>query len=140
MSVNTSKFSFSWNTIAARGFADGDAVTAEFDNDSSTSYSGTKGEGSTVVGVDRRATITVRLQGDSKTVAEYITLNKAMRLGEVANTVPYIFKKVIGDNTVVWTGTATLSKEPSIISNREMPELEFIFKSSDSEMVVLRDQ
>ena len=139
MSVNTSKFSFSWNTVAARGFADGDAVTAEFDNDSSTSYSGTKGEGSTVVGVDRRATITVRLQGDSKTVAEYITLNKAMRLGEVASTVPYIFKKVVGDNTVVWTGTATLSKEPSIISNREMPELEFIFKSSDSEMVVLRD-
>ena len=138
MSVNTSKFSFSWNTVAARGFADGDSVTAEFDNDSSTSYSGTKGEGSTVVGVDRRATITVRLQGDSKTVAEYITLNKAMRLGEVASTVPYIFKKVVGDNTVVWTGTATLSKEPSIISNREMPELEFIFKSSDSEMVVLR--
>jgi hypothetical protein len=140
MSVNTSKFSFSWNTIAARGFADGDAVSAEFDNESSTSYSGTKGEGSTVVGVDRRATITVRLQGDSKTVAEYITLNKAMRLGEVSDTVPYIFKKIVGDNTIVWTGTATLSKEPSVISNREMPELEFIFKSSDSEMVVLRDQ
>ena len=138
MSVNTSKFSFSWNLIAARGFADGDAVSAEFDNDSSTSYSGTKGEGSTVVGIDRRATITVRLQGDSKTVSDYIITNKAMRLGEIADTVPYIYKKVVGGNTIVWTGTATLSKEPSVISNREMPELEFIFKSSDSEMVVVR--
>ena len=90
MSVNTSKFSFSWGSIAARGYADGDAVNAEFDNDSSTSYSGTKGEGSVVVGVDRRATITVRLQADSKTVEQYINLNKAMRLGEVSDTVPYI--------------------------------------------------
>lgn len=139
MSVNTTKFSFSWGSQAARGFADGDAVSIEFDNDSSTSYSGVKGEGSTVVGIDRRATITVRLQGDSRTVQDYIITNKAMRLGEISDAVPFIYKKVMGENTATYTGTASLSKEPSSVSNRDMPEIEFIFKSSDCEMVVLRD-
>ena len=138
MSVNTTKFSFSWGGIAARGFADGDAVSFEFDNDSSTSYSGVKGEGSVVVGVDRRATITVRIQGDSVTVPAYLALNKGMRIGEISDTVPYIYKIVVGKNTTVYAGTATLSREPSQSSNREMPELEFIFKSSDSEMVTVR--
>ena len=138
MSVNTTKFSFSWGGVAARGFADGDAVNIEFDNDSSTSYSGVKGEGSTVVGIDRRATITVRVQGDSRSVQDYIKTNKAMRLGEISDTVPYIYKKVSGANTMIYTGTASLSKEPSSVSNRDMPEIEFIFKSSDSEMVVSR--
>jgi hypothetical protein len=140
MSINTSKFSFSWNTVAARGFADGDAITAEFDNDSSTSYSGTKGEGSVVTGVDRRATITVRLQADSKTVPEYIGIDKAMRLGELNDVVPFIYKKIVGYNTITMTGTCTLSKIPVPTSNREMPELEFIFKSSDAELVVLNGQ
>lgn len=138
MSVNTTKFSFSWGGIAARGFADGDAVSCEFDNDSSTSYSGVKGEGSTVIGVDRRATITVRVQGDSLTVPAYIALNKGMRAGEVSDTVPFIYKSTVGKNTTVYTGTATLSREPSQSSNREMPELEFVFKSSDTEMVTIR--
>ena len=61
-----------------------------------------------------------------------------MRSGEVSDTVPYIYKTVIGKNTTVYSGTATLSREPSQSSNREMPELEFIFKSSDSEMVTVR--
>jgi len=138
MSVNTTKFSFSWGGIAARGFADGDAVSFEFDNDSSTSYSGVKGEGNVVVGVDRRATITVRLQGDSVSVAAYLAQNKGMRAGEISDTVPYIYKTVLGKNTTVYAGTATLSREPSQSSNREMPELEFIFKSADSEMVTIR--
>lgn len=137
MSVNTTKFSFSWNLKAARGYADGDAVTAEFDNDSSTSYSGTKGEGSTVTGVDRRATITVRIQGDSKTIPEYLAINKALEVGEIA-IAPYIYKKVIGNNTTVATGTCVLSKVPIPDSNRDMPEYEFVFKSSDTEVVVTR--
>jgi hypothetical protein len=136
--MNTSKFSFSWGGIAARGFADGDAVSIDFDNDSSTSYSGVKGEGSTVVGVDRRATCTVRIQGDSLTVPAYLALNKAMRIGEISDTVPFIYKKTVGKNVTVYAGTASLSKEPSSVSNRDMPELEFIFKSSDTEMVVTR--
>lgn len=138
MSINTTKFSFSWGGSAARAFADGDAVSIEFDNDSSTSYSGVKGEGSTVVGIDRRATVTVRVQGDSATVPTYIATNKAMRLGELSDSVPFIYKKVMGKNTAVYTGTASLSKEPSNVSNRDMPEIEFIFKSSDCEMVVTR--
>ena len=139
MSVNTTKFSFSWGAIAARGFAYGDAVSGEFDNDSSTSYAGTKGEGSTIVGVDRRATITVRLQATSQTARDYIVLDKAMQAGETENAVPYIYKKIVGDNTFVMTGTAALAKRPVPLSNREMPELEFTFKSSDSELAVLRD-
>ncbi len=140
MSVNTSKFSFSWGTVAARGFADGDAVAIEFDNDSSTTYSGVKGEGSTVVGVDRRATITVRLQGDSPTVAAYLNLNKAMRVGEVSDVVPFIYKKKVGKNTTTYTGTCSLKREPGSVSNRDMPEMEFIFGSSDCETVTLRGQ
>ncbi|MAO24259.1 MAG: putative structural protein [Prokaryotic dsDNA virus sp.] len=137
MSVNSGKFSFSWNTVAARGFADGDAVSAEFDNDSTSSYSGTKGEGTTVTSVDGRATITVRLQGDSKTYADYVEIDKSMKLGEISD-VQYIYKKVMGANTTVWSGTCALSKLPSLTANREMPEIELVFKSSDSEMVVNR--
>jgi len=138
MSVNTTKFSFSWGGVAARGFADGDAVSAEFDNDSSTNYSGVKGEGSTVVGIDRRATITVRVQGDSSTVAAYEGLNKAAQIGEISDSVPYIFKQVIGKNTTVWAGTANLKKLAPSTANRDMPEIEFVFGSSDSEKVTLR--
>ena len=129
--VNTSKFSFSWVTVAARGFADGDAVSAEFDNDSSTSYSGVKGEGATVVGVDRRATITVRLQGDSPTVKEYLAIDKGAKAGEITDLI-YIYKRTVGDNVETWTGTCSLSKPPSSTSNRDMPEREFVFKSSDT--------
>ena len=62
-----------------------------------------------------------------------------MRIGEIPDAVPYIYKKIMGENTAVYTGTAALSKEPSSLSNRDMPEIEFIFKSSDTEMIVNRD-
>ena len=139
MSVNTSKFSFSWGGVAARGFADGDAVSIDFDNDSSTSYSGVKGEGATVVGIDRRATMTVRIQGDSQTLPAYLALNKAAQVGELEN-IPFIYKRKSGKNTTVYNGTAALSKQPSSVSNRDMPEIELVFKSSDTEMVVGRGQ
>ena len=90
------------------------------------------------MGVDRRATITVRVQGDSPTVAAYLALNKAMRIGEVSDVVPFIYKKVVGKNTTVYTGTCSLKREPSSVSNRDMPEMEFMFGSSDCETVTLR--
>ena len=52
--------------------------------------------------------------------------------------VPFIYKTVVGKNTTVYAGTATLTKPPPQTSNRDMPELEFVFKSSDCEMVTVR--
>jgi len=136
MSLNTTKFQFNWSGVAALAFADGDAVLASFDNDNAVPYSGVKGEGEVVIGNDRRATFTVRLQGSSPTVKKWAKINLGATTGEITD-LPYLYKKVMGDNTQVMTGTCTLVRNPMPISNREMPILEYTFKSSDTESVVV---
>ncbi len=135
-SVNTTKFQFTWVGDAAVAFADGDAVTAAFDNDNAVPYSGVKGEGEVVIGNDRRATFTVRLQGSSPTVPKWDKTNLGATTGEITD-LPYLYKKQMGDNTQVCTGTCTLVRKPMPTSNREMPILEYIFKSSDTESVIV---
>tara|TARA_R110001606_G_scaffold211695_2_gene359338 strand:+ start:420 stop:833 length:414 start_codon:yes stop_codon:yes gene_type:complete len=135
-SVNTTKFQFSWTGVAGVAFADGDAVVASYDNDNATPYSGVKGEGEVVIGNDRRATITVRLQGSSPTIPRWDKIDFAATTGEITD-LPYLYKKVMGDNTQVMTGTCTLVRKPMPTSNREMPILEYVFKSSDTESVIV---
>jgi len=135
--LNTTKFSFSWNGIAARGFADGDAVTAEYDNDEATAYSGTKGEGALVIGKDGRGKITVRLQGTSATVPLYLALDKSLKNGEIAQAPPFIYKKIVGGVTYVYTGNCLLSKQPPLTSNKDMPEIELVFITANMTEVVV---
>jgi hypothetical protein len=135
-SVNTTKFQFTWVGAAAVAFAGGDAVSAAFDNDNAVPYSGVKGEGEVVIGNDRRATFTVRLQGSSPTVPKWDKIDFAATTGEITD-LPYLYKKQMGDNTQVCTGTCTLVRKPMPTSNREMPILEYIFKSSDTESVIV---
>jgi len=135
--LNSTKFSFSWNGIAARGFADGDAVVAEYDNDETSAYAGTKGEGGLVIGKDGRGKITVRLQGTSATIPLYLALDKSIKAGELNAAPPFIYKKIVGGVTYVYTGTCLLSKRPPLTSNRDMPEIELIFVSSNMTEVVI---
>lgn len=130
-SENTTKFSFSWNGIAARGFADGDAVSAEFDNDEAAGYSGTKGEGLLVVGKDGRGKVTVKLLGTSSTIKAYQSLDKSIKSGETIEPPPFIFKKIVGGNSFVYTGTCILSKNHSITASRDATEIELIFVTAD---------
>jgi hypothetical protein len=136
MSVNTSKFQFTWVGAAAVAFADGDAVTLSYDNDNAAPYSGVKGEGEVVIGNDRRATITVRLQASSPVRKKWAAINLGATTGEITD-LPFLYKKVSGDNTDVATGNCTLVRVPLPTSNREMPILEYIFKSSDTEAVIV---
>lgn len=135
MTVNTQKFGFTWGAESARGFADGDAVTVEFDNDTYSTYTGTKGEGGGVISSDKRATITVNLQSTSSTLKGWFAQQKAIELGAV-NALPFMFKQVADGVTHTYTGTCAMSKQPGGSANRDMPVKEIIFKSGDCEYIV----
>ena len=134
--VNTTKFQFSWSGVSGVGFADGDAVVAAFDNDSATQYAGVKGEGEVVIGNSRMATFTVRVQGSSPAAKKWMAIDLGVKTGEITDTA-FIYKKLMGNNDYVCTGTCTLKRKPMPTSNREMPILEFIFGSSDTEAVIV---
>lgn len=131
MAENTTKFSFSWGGIAARGFADGDAVTAEYDNDEASSYAGTKGDGILVVGKDGRGKITVNLQAASPVIAKYKELDKSIKAGEIIEPPEFIFKKIVGDNTFVYSGNCILSKTPSLTASRDATVIELVFVTAN---------
>lgn len=131
MAENTTKFSFSWNGIAARGFADGDVVSAEYDNDEATAYSGTKGEGLLVVGKDGRGKITVKLLATSATIKAYRELDKSIKAGEIISAPPFIFKKIVGVNQFVYSGNCIMSKAPGLTASRDATEIELVFVTAN---------
>lgn len=124
---NTTKFAFSWNGLPARGFADGDAVMAEYDNDEVTAYSGTKGEGLLVVGKDGRGKITVKLTAASPSVKLFRELDRQVKRGDIAVAPPFIFKKIVDGVPYVFTGNCLLSKMPSVAASRDATEIELVF-------------
>lgn len=128
--INTSKFSFVWGGTPARGFADGDAVVAEWANDVVAPYSGTRGEGALVNGADDTGQITVRLQSNSESIATYTEMFERVLRGETCAP-DFIYKKIDGERTIAITGTCNLSKHPSESSSRDMPVVELVFLSAD---------
>ena len=132
---NTSKFAFSFAGISARGFAEGDAVTVTFTDDTSSSYTGTKGEGGLVVGKSGAAEIIVRLQGTSESIASFIAENQGAIESGVGG-MPFLHKARSGDVVYTTAGTALLKKNPDISSSQDMLEVELEFISANASQSV----
>lgn len=126
MAYDSSRFAISWNGEAARGLAEGDAVTWEFDNNEASSYSGVRGEGDIVFSPDRRCTITVRLQATSPT-------NKTWDAFATVKTVGQIVLRDRSSAQVVGFGQkAAVTKKPTATRGRDMPIVEWVFTCPDA--------
>lgn len=128
--VNTTKFSFVWGNIPARGFADGDAVAVSWDNAVVVAYSGTRGEGALVNSKDASGKIVVRLQNNSVTIEEYTRLFESVVAGE-SEASEFTYKKRDGTEEIAITGTCNLEKHPDEKSSKEMPVCELVFVSAN---------
>jgi len=129
--VYTENFSFSWAAVPARAFAQGDAVTVEYENDQMVTYNGVRGESAYIVNNDNRAKITVRLQAVSPTIPTWQKEHGAILLAQTKLAAPFLYKIRSGNRTHICSGTAVLTKFPHPTAKIEMPEVEFVFVSVD---------
>ena len=137
MAENSAKFAFTWIGQPGVGWADGDALTIEYDEDSAVAYSGVKGEGDTVYSASNAATITARIQGGSPAQKRWVEYDKGLKTGNITDVPLFIAEKTSGDQVTRYTGTCALARRPRMVANRDKSVYEFVFKSSDCEMVVV---
>ena len=130
--VYTQNFSFSWGGHPARAIAQGDGVTIEYDNDEILTYNGVRGESAYIVNIDRRAKITVRLQSISPTIPAWWKLHEAIRLAQSKLSQPFLYKIRSAERVHICAGSAVLTKFPHPTAKIEMPEVEFVFVSTDA--------
>jgi hypothetical protein len=115
MAYDSSKHAFSWGGVAARGLADGEAVTWTFPNDEVTTYVGTRGEGSNVISPDKRCAITVTLQSDSPTNTQWEALRAANFEG------PALLRDRSSTAVVAFAEQAMATKQPDVSRSRDKP-------------------
>lgn len=121
MAYDSSKTAFSWGGVAARGVADGEWINWDVPNDEVTSYVGTRGEGSNVVSPDTRCTITVTLQADSPTNAQWEALRATRFEG------PALLRDRSSTDLLAFAQQAMVTKQPSQSRSRDKPVIEWVF-------------
>jgi len=121
MAYDSSKTAFSWGGVSARGVADGEWITWDIPNDDVTSYVGTRGEGSNIVSPDSRCTITVTLQADSPTNAQWEALRAARFEG------PALLRDRSSTSVVAFAQQAMVTKQPPVSRSRDKPVLVWTF-------------
>ena len=120
------KISFAWNGVPAVGYADGDMIVWEHDNDEASSYVGTRGEGINVYSPNKMTTITVTLQAASPTNAAWSALYDAKTEG------PAVCIDRSSSAAVAFAEKAMAKKKPSMGRSRDNPVVEWIFTAPHS--------
>ena len=135
MSENTALFSFVWFGIAFRGL-DGDTpVSASFTDDGAVIQKGLrKGESSVVSSISEAGTVTVKLQANSVSIPEILAIQKDIDNGLIA-TPTFSYKKIVGNNSYLYTGNASIVKMPDLSSTDSGSVIELIFISANMELV-----
>lgn len=131
MPYDSSRVSFSFNGVAARGMADGEIVNWDFPNDEVSSYVGTRGEGSNVLSPDKRCTITVTLQSDSPTNAAWMAFYEAKVEG------PATMRDRSSTAIVGFAEKAMITKQPSQVRSRDKPTTVWVFTAPRGSVVPL---
>jgi hypothetical protein len=112
--------------VAALGFADGDIIAWEYDNDEASSYVGTRGEGVNVYSPNKMTTITVTLQSASPTNAAWSVLYDAKTEG------PAICIDRSSGAAVAFAQKAMVKKKPAMTRGRDNPVCEWVFTAPHS--------
>lgn len=118
---DSSKTAFSWGGVAAKGVADGEWINWDFPNDETTSYVGTRGEGSNVTSPDKRCTITITLQEDSPTNAQW----EAFRAAKLE--APALCRDRSSTAVVAFAEKAMVTKQPAVSRSRDKPVKVWVF-------------
>lgn len=121
MAYDSNKTAFSWGGVAAKGVADGEWINWEFPNDEVTTYVGTRGEGSNVISPDKRCTITVTLQADSPTNAQWEALRAVNFEG------PALVRDRSSTAVLAFAEQAMVTKQPSVVRSRDKPTIKWVF-------------
>ncbi len=121
MAYDTTKFAFSFGTVAARGYADGEVINWTFDNDEWTAYSGTQGEGTMVRSPQGIGTVTVTLQANSPTNTAWNTLYEA------GIPLPLTVNDRSSTKAVAFAAEGMPKKKPDLIRSRDMPVVQWVF-------------
>jgi hypothetical protein len=115
MAYDSSKVAFSWGGIAAKGVADGEWINWDFPNDETSSYVGTRGEGGNVTSPDKRCTMSVTLQADSPTNAQWYALWASGFEG------PALCRDRSSSAAVAFAEQAMVTKQPPLTRSRDKP-------------------
>lgn len=109
-------------TVPARGFADGEMVTVEYEEDDRSLAIGTDGEGRHIKNLHRGGTVTIRLFAFSPTNA----LITALDAIDVPFPITVVDKKSNGD--LFFASSCALRKTPNLVKGKEESVNEFIFQ------------
>ena len=123
MAYDSSRNSFSFNSVSAVGMADGEVINWAFPNDEVSSYVGTRGEGSNVISPDKRCTVTVTLQADSPTNALWTAEYEAKREGPIA------MRDRSSTAVVGFAEKAMITRIPDAVRSRDKPTVTWVFTS-----------
>ena len=128
---DSSKTAFSWGGVAAKGVADGEWINWDFPNDETTSYVGTRGEGSNVTSPDKRCTITITLQEDSPTNAQWEAFRAVGFEGQA------ICRDRSSTAVVAFAEKAMVTKQPAVSRSRDKPVKVWVFTAPQGSAVPL---
>ena len=109
-------------TVAARGFADGNMIEVEFDEDKRTKHIGTDGEGRHIKSANESGTITIRLADYSPTNAVITALD----LVDVPFPITVIDKTSNG--ALFFAASCAVVKLPNFVRGKEASENEWKFQ------------
>lgn len=112
---DSAKVAFSWGGVSAKGVADGEWITWDFPNDEVTSYVGTRGEGENVKSPDKRCAISVTLQADSPTNAQWAAMAAADFEGQA------ICRDRSSSAAVAFAEKTMATKQPPLSRSRDKP-------------------
>jgi len=115
MAYDSAKHAFSWGGVAAKGLADGEAITWTFPNQEVSSYVGVRGEGSNVLSPDKRCEIQVILQSDSPTNAQWYAMYSANFEG------PALLRDRSSTAVAAFAELAMVTKQPDVSRSRDKP-------------------
>lgn len=113
---------------AAQGFADGEFVTVEFNEDENMVQVSTDGTGRHIVKLDRSGTVTLRLMDFSPT-------NNAIRTLRTAG-VPFAIQIVDKSTTdgMFFADSCKLKKQPNFVKGQEGVVNEYVFDFTSGEV------
>jgi len=123
---DTSKVSFAWNGVPAVGYAEGDMIVWENDNDETTSYVGTRGEGMNVHSPNKMTTITVTLQAASPTNLAWSAFADAKAEG------PAMLIDRSSSAVVAFAEKCMAKKKPGATRGSDNPVVEWVFTAPHS--------
>ena len=127
--VDPTKVSVNLGGVPLRGFADGDMIVIDYDDDWVDVHSGTQGEYAFVLKPGRKGTITIRLAAYSAANAPLTVFSKAP-----ATALPFFTGDKSSTADFFTTPAAMLSKMPTYTKSGDAVMNEWVYKFGSGEM------